>query len=90
MQVGVQFVAAMAWQIGVVSVGALMLWFLLLRRGSAGSATALHFLMPPVGLIMGWAILGEPLGATDLLSIVPIAFGIWLATRVEAGPSQGR
>jgi drug/metabolite transporter (DMT)-like permease len=90
MQVGVQFVAAMAWQIGVVSVGALMLWFLLLRRGSAGSATALHFLMPPVGLIMGWAILDEPLGAIDLLAIVPIAAGIRLATAVETAPAQGR
>jgi drug/metabolite transporter (DMT)-like permease len=90
MTVGVQFLAAMAWQIGVVSVGALMLWFLLLRRGSAGSATALHFLMPPVGLIMGWVILNEPLGAIDLLAIVPIALGIWLATRAEAAPAQGR
>jgi drug/metabolite transporter (DMT)-like permease len=80
----------MAWQIGVVSVGALMLWFLLLRRGSAGSATALHFLMPPVGLIMGWAILNEPLSGIDLLAIVPIALGIWLATRVETAPAQGR
>jgi drug/metabolite transporter (DMT)-like permease len=67
-----------------------MLWFLLLRRGSAGSATALHFLMPPVGLIMGWVILNEPLGAIDLLAIVPIALGIWLATRAEAAPAQGR
>ena len=58
------------------------------RRGSAGSATALHFLMPPVGLVMGWAVLGEPLGAIDLLAIVPIALGIRLATRVETG--QGR
>jgi drug/metabolite transporter (DMT)-like permease len=90
MRIGVQFVAAMAWQVGVVSVGALMLWFLLLRRGSAGSATALHFLMPPVGLIMGWAILNEPLGGIDLLAIVPIALGIWLATRVETAPAQGR
>ena len=90
MTVGVQFLAAMAWQIGVVSIGALLLWFLLLRRGSAGSATALHFLMPPVGLVMGWAVLGEPLGAIDLLSIVPIALGIRLATRVETTPAQGR
>jgi drug/metabolite transporter (DMT)-like permease len=87
MTIGLQFVAAMTWQIGVVSIGALMLWFLLLRRGSAGSATALHFLMPPVGLIMGWAVLSEPLGATDMLAIVPIALGIRLATRVETVPA---
>lgn len=90
MTVGLQFVAALAWQIGVVSIGALMLWFLLLHRGSAGSATALHFLMPPVGLMMGWIVLGEPLGAIDLLSILPIALGIWLATHVEAAAPRGR
>ncbi len=84
---GAQYAAAMAWQIGVVSLGALMLWFTLLKRGSAASATALHFLMPPVGLLMGWAVHGEPLGVVDLLAIAPIALGIRLATAEPAPPA---
>jgi drug/metabolite transporter (DMT)-like permease len=80
------FALTMAWFVAVVSVGAFLLWFLLLRRGSASSASALHFLMPPTGLVMSWAVLGEPLHALDLLGVVPIGLGIWLATQGASAP----
>ncbi len=73
----------MAWFVLVVSVGAMLLWFLLLRSGTATAATSLHFLMPPTGLLMSWAVLGETLHPSDLLGVVPVALGIWLATRPE-------
>lgn len=72
---------SMAWFIGVASIGSLLLWFHLLRRGSASSASALHFLMPPLGLAMSWFALGEPVSPADLIGVLPIGFGIWLATR---------
>ncbi len=68
------------WALIAVSLGALMLWFLLLRRGTASAASSLHFLMPPLGLLMSWAALGEPLQPLDLLGVVPVALGIRLAT----------
>jgi drug/metabolite transporter (DMT)-like permease len=71
------------WFVLVVSVGAMLLWFLLLRSGTATAATSLHFLMPPLGLLMTWAVLGEALHPSDLLGIVPVALGIWLATRPD-------
>ena len=77
----VQFWLAMAWFVLVVSVGALLLWFHLLQRGTASAASSLHFLMPPLGLLMSWAALGETLHPLDLVGIVPIALGIWLATQ---------
>jgi drug/metabolite transporter (DMT)-like permease len=73
----------MAWFVLVVSVGAMMLWFLLLRAGTATAASSLHFLMPPLGLLMTWAVLGEKLHPSGLLGIVPVALGIWLATRPD-------
>ena len=79
--IGPRFWLTMAWCVLVMSVGALLLWFWLLSRGSASSASALHFLIPPIGLAMSWAVLGEPVSPTDLLGIVPVALGIWLATR---------
>ncbi len=75
------FFLTMTWFVLVVSIGAFLLWFLLLRRGSASSASALHFLMPPTGLVMSWAALGEPLHVLDLLGVVPIGVGIWLTTQ---------
>ena len=88
-QVVPQFWIAMTWFVFVISIGALVLWFLLLRRGTASSASALHFLMPPTGLVMSWAVLGEPIRTADLLGIVPIAAGIWLVTHQPPSP-QGR
>ncbi|MGB3818821.1 MAG: DMT family transporter [Achromobacter sp.] len=72
---------SMAYMIVAVSIGGYYLWFMILSRASATAASALHFLMPPLGLLFGWAVLREPVSWLDLLGIVPIAFGIWLATR---------
>ncbi len=71
----------MAWCVLVMSIGALLLWFWLLRNGTASSASALHFLIPPIGLAMSWAVLGEPVGPFDMLGVIPVALGIWLATQ---------
>lgn len=70
----------MFWFVVVVSILAFLLWFTLLRAGTAASASSLHFLMPPLGLLMSWAVLGEPLHPLDLLGVIPVALGIRLAT----------
>ena len=75
---------SMAYMIVAVSMRGYYLWFMILGRASATSASALHFLMPPLGLLFGWLVLGEAVSWLDLLGIVPIAFGIWLATRRTA------
>ena len=75
---------SMAYMIVAVSMGGYYLWFMILGRASATAASALHFLMPPLGLLFGWLVLGEHVSWLDLLGIVPIAFGIWLATRRAA------
>ncbi len=75
---------SMAYMVVAVSMGGYYLWFMILGRASATSASALHFLMPPLGLLFGWVVLREPVSWLDLLGIVPIAFGIWLATRRTA------
>ncbi len=85
-QVGLQFWLVMAWCVLVVSIGALLLWFWLLRNGTASSASALHFLIPPTGLAMSWLVLGEPVSPADLLGVIPVAIGIWLATRPAPTP----
>ena len=62
------------------SVGGFSLWFFILKRASATKASALHFLMPPLGLMFGWLVLGETVPPLDLLGIVPIVLGIRLVT----------
>ena len=73
----------MAWFVIVISGASFLLWFYLLRIGTAASASSLHFLMPPLGLLMSWAALGERLDPLDLLGVIPVAIGIRLATRAN-------
>ncbi|MFG1346023.1 DMT family transporter [Xanthobacter autotrophicus DSM 431] len=67
------------------SVGAFSLWFFILGRTSATRASALHFLMPPLGLMFGWLLLGEKVPLLDLAGVVPIALGIRLVTTAPDG-----
>lgn len=73
-------VASTAYLIGPVSIGCYGLWFLLLERGSASAASVWHFLVPPLGLAIGWGVLGEPLQPMDLIGAVPVVVAIALVT----------
>lgn len=68
-----------------VSVLAYLLWFHMLTVWGATAASSYHFLMPPLGLLFGWLLLGEHVARTDLVGILPVAIGIYLVTR----PVQG-
>jgi len=59
-------------------------WFHLLKVCGATAASAYHFLMPPLGMLFAWLVLGEHLSVRDLLGIVPVALGIYLVTRPAA------
>jgi len=63
------------------SVLAYMLWFHLLKVCGATAASAYHFLMPPLGMLFAYLVLGEHVAFRDLLGIVPVALGIYLVTR---------
>jgi drug/metabolite transporter (DMT)-like permease len=75
-----RLLAALAYMVLIVSVFAYLLWFQMLTVSGATAASSYHFLMPPLGLLFGWLLLGEPVAATDLAGIVPVAIGIYLVT----------
>ena len=66
------------------SILAYVIWFHLLRVCGATAASAYHFLMPPLGMLFAWMVLGEHVEFRDLLGIVPVALGIYLVTRPAA------
>jgi drug/metabolite transporter (DMT)-like permease len=73
--------AAFAYSVLIVSVFAYLLWFRILAVSGATAASSYHFLIPPLGMLFGWLLLGEHLAAADLFGIVPVALGIYLVTR---------
>jgi drug/metabolite transporter (DMT)-like permease len=66
------------------SILAYLLWFHLLKTCGATAASAYHFLMPPLGMLFAFLVLGEHVEFRDLLGIVPVALGIYLVTRPAA------
>ena len=76
-----RLLAAFAFLVLGGSILAYLLWFHLLKVCGATAASAYHFLMPPLGMLFAWMVLGEHVAVRDLLGIVPVAFGIYLVTR---------
>lgn len=74
-------VGAFAFLVLGGSILAYWLWFHLLKVCGATAASAYHFLMPPLGMLFAFIVLGEHIEARDLLGIVPVALGIYLVTR---------
>jgi drug/metabolite transporter (DMT)-like permease len=79
-----RLLAAFAYLVLIVSVFAYLLWFQILTVSGATAASSYHFLMPPLGMLFGWLLLGEHMAVSDLLGIVPVVLGIYLVTRPAA------
>jgi drug/metabolite transporter (DMT)-like permease len=80
--------AAFIYLVLFVSVLAYLLWFHLLTVSGATAASSYHFIMPPLGMLFGWLLLGEHVAISDLVGIVPVAVGIYLVTRPRASPCR--
>jgi drug/metabolite transporter (DMT)-like permease len=76
-----RLLASLAYLVLAVSAFAYLLWFQILRVSGATAASSYHFLMPPLGMLFGWLLLGEHVAPSDLLGIVPVVIGIYLVTR---------
>ncbi|WP_093152376.1 DMT family transporter [Aliiruegeria lutimaris] len=81
----VQFVAAFAYTIIVPGLVATLTWFLLVRRIGAVKAATFHFLNPFFGVAIASVLLGESLGAGDVLGVEVIMLGI-LAVQLSKQP----
>ena len=76
-----EFFASLGWIIGVNSLGAFALLFVLLRRGAVNQVATLFFLMPPATAVMDYFVLGDELTALKVAGVVIAALGVFLATR---------
>jgi drug/metabolite transporter (DMT)-like permease len=77
----VPVVTSLAFLIVVLSIGASMLWFWILQHGEASRVSAYFFLTPVFGLLLGAALLSEPLARLDAIALVVISAGLYLTTR---------
>ena len=68
----------MTWLIFVLSLGAITLLFLLIRRGAASQVSSLMFLVPPCTAVIAWFLFDERLAPVSIGGMVLIAVGVAL------------
>ena len=76
-----ELMIALAWLVFVLSLGAVSLLYVLIRRGAAASVSSLFFLVPPCTALIAWPLFGERLGPAALLGMALTLAGVVLATR---------
>lgn len=77
----VAFFASLGWVMGVNSLSAFGLLFVLLRRGAVNQVATLFFLTPPVTSVIDYLALGDALTAYKVAGLALAALGVYLATR---------
>ena len=57
----------------------------LVQRGDATRISSLMYLVPPLALLIAWAMLGERLTPPALAGMVVCVAGVWLVSRAGRG-----
>jgi drug/metabolite transporter (DMT)-like permease len=76
-----ELIFAMAWLVLVLSLGAVSIFYLLIRKGSASRVTSLFYLTPPMAALFGWILFGERMGPVALAGMGLTALGVALVMR---------
>jgi probable blue pigment (indigoidine) exporter len=61
----------------------LFVFYLALRRAPAGEVSAWFFLVPVIGVLMAWPLLGETPTTSLVVGMVAVALGLWLVLGAE-------
>jgi drug/metabolite transporter (DMT)-like permease len=74
----IELIAALAWLILVLSLGAVWLLYFLIRHSAATRVTSLFYLTPAVTALMAWLMFGERLGVLALVGMGVCVTGVFL------------
>lgn len=73
--------AALAWSVIVLSIGAIGLMLMMIRRGAVSKVAALIYLIPPTAALQAFAMFGETLSLIQIGCMGIAALGVYLASR---------
>ncbi len=81
-------VTAVAWNVFAVSIGAMALYYYMLKRGTAGRVAANFYLIPGTVAVLGAVLLGERLTALAALGFAVASTGVFLVARRPAATRE--
>ena len=73
-----QFILALGWLVFGLSLGAIWLFYFMIRRSAAMRVTSLFYLTPPVTALMAWLIFDERLAPLALVGMAVCVAGVFL------------
>lgn len=76
-----ELIVAMAYLVLANSLVSIAIYIALIQRGDATRISSLMFLVPPLAMIVAWALLGEPLGLHAIAGLVLSAAGVYIVNR---------
>lgn len=76
-----ELIFALAWLVLVLSLGAISLLYILIRRGAASKVASLFYLTPPVVAVLAWVLFDETLVPMAMVGMGVVVVGVALATR---------
>jgi drug/metabolite transporter (DMT)-like permease len=80
-----QFLLTLGWLVLGLSIGAIWLYYFMIRRTAATRVTSLFYLTPPTTALMAWALFDERLAPLALLGMAACVAGVALVNWRKAG-----
>ena len=73
-----EFVSTLVWLVLVLSIGAISLLYVLIRKGAATKVASLFYLVPPTTALMAYFMFGETLNLVAMAGMALAAIGVAL------------
>jgi drug/metabolite transporter (DMT)-like permease len=79
--INLNFILSMGWQIIFVSFGAFTILMYLIKVESASKTSNLFFLIPPVSALMAWLFLNENINSYDVVGLLICSIGVYISIK---------
>ena len=76
-----EMIGALVWSIFFISIGAISLLFVLIRRGNATKVSSIMYLTPPTTAVLAWIFFKEPLTPIIVIGTIVTSLGVLLVNQ---------
>ena len=82
--ISLELIIAMTWLTVLVSLGAISILMILIKRSKVANTASLFFLAPPVSAILGYLVFNEKLNIWGITGFAIACTGVWLVNKPKS------